>query len=379
MALVLNEEQNMLKESAQGFLSEHAPVAQLRQLRDERSEAGYDRATWQQMVELGWSGILVPEAQGGLEFGHVGMGQVMEENGRTLTASPLLSTAVLAASAINSAGTEAQKKALLPAIVEGSLLLSVALDEGPKYRPSLVATTATASGEGYTLNGDKQFVCDGHVADKLIVSARTSGDTSDEQGISLFIIDSTAAGVEIERVHLADSRNSAMLRLSNVALPADALLGKQDSATSLISYLADVANIHLSAELLGMSQEVFERTVQYMKERSQYGALIGSYQGLQHRAAHMFSEIELAKSIVIKAQQALDTNDGQLSLLASACKAKVSEVATLVTNEGVQLHGGIGMTDELDIGFFMKRARVAEQQFGDRRYHVQRFASLQSY
>jgi len=379
MALVLNEEQAMLKESAQGFLSEHAPVSQLRQLRDERNEAGYDKATWQQMVELGWSGILVPEAYGGLAFGHVGMGQVMEENGRTLTASPLLSTAVLATSAINYAGNEAQKKALLPAIVEGNLLFALALDEGPKYRPSLVKATATVSDEGYVLNGEKQFVADGHIADKLIVSARTSGNANDEQGISLLIIDSTAPGVEIERVHLADSRNSAMLRLNNVALPTEARLGEPDGAMSLITYLTDVANIHLSAELLGMSQEVFQRTVQYMKERSQYGALIGSYQGLQHRAAHMFSEIELAKSIVIKAQQALDANDEQLSVLASACKAKISEVATLVTNEGVQLHGGIGMTDELDIGFFMKRARVAEQQFGDRRYHVQRFASLQNY
>ena len=379
MALVLNEEQTMLKESAQGFLSEHAPVSQLRQLRDERSATGYDKATWQQMVELGWSGILVPEAHGGLAFGHVGMGQVMEENGRTLTASPLLSTAVLATSAINYAGSETQKKVLLPAVVEGSLLFALALDEGPKYRPSLVKATATASGEGYVLNGEKQFVTDGHIADKLIVSARTSGDANDAQGISLFIIDSTASGVEIERVHLADSRNSAMLRFNNVTLPADALLGEQSDAGSLITYLTDVANIHLCAELLGISQEVFERTVQYMKERSQYGALIGSYQALQHRAAHMFSEIELAKSIVIKAQQALDANDSQLSLLASACKAKVSALATLVTNEGVQLHGGIGMTDELDIGFFMKRARVAEQQFGDRRYHLQRFASLQNY
>lgn len=379
MALVLNEEQNMLKESAQGFLSEHAPVAQLRQLRDERSELGYDKATWQQMVELGWSGILVPEVHGGLEFGHVGMGQVMEENGRTLTASPLLSTAVLAASVINAAGSEAQKKALLPAIVEGTLQLAVALDEGPKYRPLLVKTSAMGSAEGYVLNGEKQFVCDGHTADKIIVSARTSGDVGDEQGISLFIVDSKAPGVEIERVHLADSRNSSMLRLHHVALGEDALLGEKDGATDLITYLGDVANIHLSAQLLGMSQEVFERTVQYMKERSQYGALIGSYQGLQHRAAHMFSEIELAKSLVIKALQALDNEDPQLSLLASACKAKVSAVATLVTNEGVQLHGGIGMTDELDIGFFMKRARVAEQQFGDRRYHVQRYATLQGY
>ena len=307
------------------------------------------------------------------------MGQVMEENGRTLTASPLLSTAVLATSAINYAGSETQKKALLPAVVEGNLLFALALDEGPKYRPSLVKATATASGEGYVLNGEKQFVADAHIADRLIVSARTSGDANDAQGISLFIIDSAASGVDIERVHLADSRNSAMLRLSHVTLPADALLGEQGDAASLITYLTDVANIHLSAELLGISQEVFERTVQYMKERSQYGALIGSYQALQHRAAHMFSEIELAKSIVIKAQQALDVNDSQLSLLASACKAKVSAVATLVTNEGVQLHGGIGMTDELDIGFFMKRARVAEQQFGDRRYHLQRFASLQNY
>jgi alkylation response protein AidB-like acyl-CoA dehydrogenase len=379
MALVLNEEQNMLKESAQGFLSEHAPVAQLRQLRDERSELGYDKATWQQMVELGWSGILVPEAHGGLEFGHVGMGQVMEENGRTLSASPLFSSAVLAASIINKAGSEAQKKTLLPAIVEGSLLVSVALDEGPKYRPMTVKTSALTSGDGYVLNGEKQFVGDGHIANKFIVSARTSGQSDDEQGMSLFIVDSATLGVEVERVHLADSRNSAMLRLNNVALSGEALLGERDAAASLVNYLGDVANVHLSAQLLGMAQEVFERTVQYMKERSQYGALIGSYQALQHRAAHMFSELELAKSIVLKALQALDGNDPKLSLLASACKAKVSEVATLVTNEGVQLHGGIGMTDELDIGFFMKRARVAEQQFGDRRYHLQRFATLQTY
>ena len=189
-----------------------------------------------------------------------------------------------ATSAINYAGSETQKKALLPAVVEGNLLFALALDEGPKYRPSLVKATATASGEGYVLNGEKQFVADAHIADRLIVSARTSGDANDAQGISLFIIDSAASGVDIERVHLADSRNSAMLRLSHVTLPADALLGEQGDAASLITYLTDVANIHLSAELLGISQEVFERTVQYMKERSQYGALIGSYQALQHRA-----------------------------------------------------------------------------------------------
>lgn len=379
MALVLNEEQLMLKESAQGFLSEHAPVAQLRQLRDERSETGYSKDTWQKMVELGWSGILVPEVHGGLEFGHVGMGQVMEENGRTLAASPLFSTAIMAVAAINQAGSDAQKKATLPAIADGSLLLALALDEGPKYCPYVVKTTAVVRGDGFTLNGEKQFVSDGHIADKLIVSARTSGEANDEQGISLFLVDRNAPGVEVERVHLADSRNNAILRFNNVTLNADALLGGQDGAAVTLNYLCNVASAHLSAELLGMTQEVFGRTVQYMKERSQYGVLIGSYQALQHRAAHMFSEIELAKSVVLKTLQALDKNDEQLSLLASVCKAKVSEVATLVTNEGVQLHGGIGMTDELDIGFFMKRARVAGQQFGDQRYHAQRFATLQGY
>ncbi len=384
MALVLNEEQQMLKESAKGFLQENAPVEALRSLRDERDATGYSKDLWQQMAEMGWAGILVDEAHGGLEFGHVGMGQVMEENGRTLTASPLLSTAVLGASAISIGGNEAQKSALLPAIVEGKLVTALAVDGGSRHKPTRTGVTAEKSGDGYSLSGEKQFVIDGHVADKIIASARTSGNEGDTDGITLFIIDVDTQGLEIERVIMADSINSAIICFSGVAVTAENILGEADKGLAVLQQVLDIGNAHLSAELLGLSQEVLERTVTYMKERRQYGALIGSYQGLQHRAAHLFSEIELAKSVVLKVLQALDEDDGEsrdsnVALLASLAKAKASEVATLATNEGVQLHGGIGMTDELDIGFFMKRARVAEQLLGDQRFHMNRFAAINGY
>lgn len=379
MALVLNEEQQMLKESARGFLQETAPVEALRTLRDERDPTGYSKALWQQMAEMGWSGILVAEAYGGLEFGHVGMGQVMEENGRTLTASPLFSTAILGVSLISLAASDEQKTALLPAIVEGKLVTALALESGSRHRPAHTGVQASRAGEGYGLSGEKQFVIDGHVADKLIVSARTSGAEGDEAGISLFLVDAGTDGLEVERVIMADSINSAFVRFKDVEVSAQDCLGPVDDGYGLLQRVVDIGNVHLAAELLGIAQEVFERTVQYMKERRQYGALIGSYQGLQHRAAHLFSEIELAKSVVIKALQALDEGSDNLPLLVSLAKAKVGEVATLATNEAVQLHGGIGMTDELEIGFFMKRARVAEQVFGDQRFHQGRFAALQGY
>mgnify|MGYP003670872535 CR=1 FL=1 len=379
MALVLNEEQQMLKESARGFLQEHAPVAALRALRDQRDEVGFSRALWASMAELGWAGILVDEAYGGLQFGHVGMGQVVEENGRTLTASPLFSTAILSVSAISLAGSDEQKKALLPAIAAGDLVVALAVDAGARHNPSSTGVSAQKTPEGFCLNGEKQFVIDGHVADKFIVSVRTGGAEGSPEGITLFAIDADTAGVEVERVFMADSLNSAFVRFNNVNVAGDTMLGEVGAGFAALQQVLDIGNVHLSAELLGLSQEVLERTVAYMKERKQYGVLIGSYQALQHRAAHLFSEIELAKSVVIKALQALDEGAEETPLLVSLAKAKVSEVATLATNEGVQLHGGIGMTDELDIGFFMKRARIAEQLLGDQRYHTRRFAALNGY
>jgi len=375
MALVLNEEQRMLKDAAREFLAANAPVAQLRALRDERDPLGYRPETWRAMVELGWSGVLVPEAQGGLDFGHVGMGQISEEAGRTLTASPLFATAVLGVSALVLAGTEAQRAALLPAIVAGELTLAPAFDEGPRHAPDAVAARLRQSGAGFVLDGAKAFVPDGHSADRLLVSARVEGSAR----LALVLVERAAPGVSVERVVMADSRNSANVRFANVAVAADAVLGGGEDAGAALARLIDIGNAHLAAELLGLASEVFQRTVEYLNTRKQFGVLIGSYQGLQHRAAHLYSELELLKSLVLKTLQALDAGSDEVPVLASLAKAKAGEVATLATNEAVQMHGGVGMTDELEIGFFMKRARVAEQRYGDHRYHLQRYAALCGY
>ncbi|MGB2002730.1 MAG: acyl-CoA dehydrogenase family protein [Porticoccaceae bacterium] len=379
MALVINEEQQMLKESAQGFLAEHAPLSEVRKQRDAGSAAGYADNLWSQMVEMGWAAILVPEAYGGLEFGHVGMGQIVEQTGRTLTASPLFATAVLGVTAINAAGSEQQKAELLGAIASGEITTALAVDETAHHAPAQISMSASKQTGGYRLVGSKRFVVDGGTADKLVVAARTSGAAGDAQGISLFIVDRTAAGVEVERTAVTDGRNYANINFNDVEVAEAALLGEEGTGFKALSATLDVGNIYLSAELLGMAQETFDRTLQYLKERKQFGVLIGSFQALQHRAADWWSQIELCKSVVLKALQATDEGDKRAPALASIAKAKLSEVAELSTNEAIQMHGGIGMTDEYDIGFFIKRARPAQTLFGDNSYHTDRFAQLSGY
>ena len=379
MALVINEEQQMLKESAEGFLAEYAPVSELRRLRDAGSEQGYSDQLWRQMAEMGWAAILVPEAYGGLEFGHLGMGQIMEQTGRTLTASPLFSTAILGVTAINLCASEEQKAELLPAIASGGLTTALAVDETAHHAPSQISMAATPNGEGYILDGSKCFVAEGSNADKLIVAARCSGKPGDRAGISLFLVDSAASGVEIERTEMVDCRNYATIRFNQVEVDSSALLGEEGAGYEPLSATLDVGNTYLAAELLGTAQQTFDTTLQYLKERKQFGVLIGSFQALQHRAAHWWSEIELCKSIVLKALQGLDNNDEKTPLLVSAAKAKLCEVSELATNEAIQMHGGIGMTDEYDIGFYIKRARPAATLFGDYSYHGDRFALLSGY
>ena len=379
MALVINEEQQMLKESAQGFLAEHAPLSEVRKQRDAGSVAGHADNLWPQMVEMGWAAILVPEAYGGLEFGHVGMGQIVEQTGRTLTASPLFATAVLGVTAINAAGSEQQKAELLGAIASGEITTALAVDETAHHAPAQISMNASKQTGGYRLVGSKRFVVDGGTADKLVVAARTSGAAGDAQGISLFIVDRTAAGVEVERTAVTDGRNYANINFNDVEVAEAALLGEEGTGFKALSATLDVGNIYLSAELLGMAQETFDRTLQYLKERKQFGVLIGSFQALQHRAADWWSQIELCKSVVLKALQATDEGDKRAPALASIAKAKLSEVAELSTNEAIQMHGGIGMTDEYDIGFFIKRARPAQTLFGDNSYHTDRFAQLSGY
>jgi acyl-CoA dehydrogenase len=379
VALVLNEEQRLLRDSARDLLSSNAPVSALRKLRDERDPLGYDKQLWQQMAQLGWAGIILPEKYGGLAFGFTGLGVVMEECGRTLAASPLLASVVVGASALLLGGSEEQKTRLLPSIASGELTLALALEESHHHRPSHIATRATREGEGFVLNGSKTFVLDGHSADKLIVVARSSGDEQARAGISLFLLDRDTPGVHCARTIMADSRNAANISLENVSVASDSLIGALDRGWEILEPVLDRGRVALAAEMMGCALEAFERTVAYLKERQQFGVAIGSFQALQHRAARMQADMELCRSVILQALGAVDETPEQLPMLASLAKAKLNELVKLVTNEAVQMHGGIGVTDELEIGFFLKRARVTMQVFGDTGFHQDRYATLGGY
>ncbi|TXS96267.1 acyl-CoA dehydrogenase [Parahaliea maris] len=379
MALVLNEEQRLLQDTAREFLQQRAPVEALRKLRDSRDATGYDPSLWREMCELGWASIILPEAYGGLEFGFAGLGLVVEESGRTLSASPLFATGVLGASAILLAGNETQKETLLPQLAVGELTLALALEEHHHHRPTHVETRLAAEADGYTLNGEKCFVLDGHSADQLLVVARSSGEPDSSNGLTLVLVPRDSAGVRCTRTVMADSRNAANLQFDQVRVPAEAVLGRVGEAGPLLEQVLDRGRIAMAAEMLGLAKESFARTVAYLKEREQFGALIGTFQALQHRAAQIQVELELCQSVVLQALSTVDEQPQQLPLMASLAKAKLNELAKRVTNEAVQMHGGIGVTDELEIGFFLKRARVAMQILGDTGYHKDRYARLCGY
>lgn len=379
MALVLNEEQVMLKDAAAGFLAEKASVAHLRALRDSGDEQGFGSEVWAEMAQMGWAGIAIPESYGGLGYGYTGLGLVLEQTGRNLSASPLQSAVLVAATLVAELGNGQHKEALLPAIASGERLVSLALQERQHHAPLDVASSAVRDGDDYLVNGCKLMVLDASSASQFIVIARTGGSPGQEQGLSALVVDADSAGLSVQSHSLVDSRNVGALSLENVRVPAANLLGAEGEAWPGLARTLDIANIGLAAELLGLSTEAFERTVAYLKERKQFGRVIGSFQGLQHRAAELFAELELARSIVLQALQAIDAGEEDLALLASAAKAKLCEVAQRATNEAIQMHGGIGMTDEHEIGFFIKRARVAQHTFGDYNYHLDRFARLSGF
>ncbi|MEM0953609.1 MAG: acyl-CoA dehydrogenase [Pseudomonadota bacterium] len=379
MSLVFNEEQVMLRDAAAGFLAEKAPIAELRRLRDEADITGFSRPLWREMSDMGWAGIAIPEAYGGLGYGYTGLGLVLEQMGRNLSVSPLQSSILVCATALVEAASDAQKEALLPALASGELTMALALQEGPHHNPAQTSMHVAVDGDQLVLNGSKRLVFDGHTADKLLVVARSAGASGDSNGLSMLLVDAKAAGVAIERVIMLDSRNSANVHFDDVRVSASDAVGELGSAGTALERVLDIVNIGLSAELLGLSAEAFERTMSYLKERKQFGAAIGSFQALQHRAAEMYAQLELARSMVVKALQAIDAGAEDLSTVASACKAKLCEVSNLVACEAIQMHGGIGMTDEFDIGFYLKRARVAQHSYGDYNYHLDRFARLSGY
>ena len=376
MTLVLTDDQLMFRDAAKRFAAERAPVAQLRKLRDDNDLVGFSRELWKEMADMGWAGVLAPEEYGGVGFGFVGAGLIATEVGRNLSVTPLLSSAVLAVTALVRGCSQSHKETLLPAIASGESLIALATDESPRHSPHHIATRASGK---YKLSGRKLHVLDGHVADYLIVSARTSGDTGARDGITLFLVDAKAAGVSITRSSMVDSHNSATVELRDVAVTDVDIIGTLDKGAAVLDAALDAGRAVLAAELLGLAEESFERTLAYLRDRDQFGVKIGTFQALQHRAAHLFCEIELVRSVVLRSLQALDAQEPNAASLVCLAKAKASDVARIATNEAVQMHGGIGMTDEFDIGFFMKRARAAAETFGDQYYHTDRFAQLAGY
>ncbi|WNV07097.1 acyl-CoA dehydrogenase family protein [Tardiphaga sp. 709] len=378
MPLLLNEEQTMLRDSARGFIGDKAPVSHFRQLRDSKDATGFSRDYWRAFSEMGFAGLLVPEAFGGSGLGAVEAGVVMEEIGRTLMPSPFFSTAVLGVSALNR-GSDAQKAEYLTKIANGALLAALAIDEGAKHRPLQTAMKAARSGNGFKLNGAKAFVVDGHTADLLIVAARSAGAPGERDGLTLFLVDPKAKGIALERTAMVDSHNAARVTFENVEVTADSVLGDVDQGGALLDSVLNIGRGAVAAEMVGLSDEVFGRTVTYLKERKQFGKLIGEFQALQHRAAHLYTEIEVTRAAVLKALQLIDDGAPTAPAAIAVAKAKAGTTATLAVQEGVQMHGGMGMTDQFDIGFFMKRARVCQELLGDSNYHADQLARLKNY
>ena len=379
MKLVLTEEQEFLRDTAKDFAQERTPVTHFRSLRDNKDENLWDKDIWQEMVNLGWSGILIPEEFGGSDFGVAGISVILQECGKTLTPSPLFSTGVLGAYAISNFGTQEQKEKYLPKIVSGEITTALAVDESSHHDPSKTLFKAEQKGSDFLLNGKKTFVIDGASADVLIILARTSGNSGDLAGLTLFIVESNADGIKKIKLDMADSRNYANIEFNDVECSNKSILGALESGGETVERILDIGRIAMSAEMLGNAESAFETTIDYLKQRKQFGVLIGTFQALQHRAAEMFCEIELTKSAVMAAIHGADENSNELQRLSSLAKTIAGETLNLVSNEAIQMHGGIGVTDEYDLGFFIKRSRVAEQIFGSSTYHTERYANLSGF
>lgn len=368
MPLYLTDEQQMLRDTAKDFVAEHAPVSHMRALRDAEDATGFSRDLWKQFAEMGLTGILIPEADSGMGLGHVEAGVVLEEIGRNLSPSPFLSTAVAAVEALKGTPHAAR---WFPGILAGETVAAIAIDERAKHN-GRVEMQAERAGNGFRLTGAKRFVAHGHVADLILVAART------ERGTTLFAVPNDAKGLTATPERLADASLAAHLQFEGVEVDADAVVGEVDAGGAPLARLLAAGRTGASAELLGVGAGAADMTVNYLKERKQFGLLIGSFQALQHRAAHLYSEMEVARAAVLKAAQLLDTGQDATEAV-SVAKAMTGLATTLAVQEGIQMHGGIGMTDEYDIGFYMKRARVLAELFGDANFHANALAEAAGY
>lgn len=373
----LTEEQSMIRDQAKSWVTEQSPVASFRKMRDSGVEKRFMPETWSAMIDMGWTGIIVPEAYGGSELGYLTFGVVLEESGRQLAASPLFASALVGASALVLGGSEEQKQAVLPKIVDGSTILTLALDEGPRHNPENISLTAEKTGGGYKLSGNKTFVLEGMAATDFVVAARTGG--SGKTGITLFLVPADAAGVSREILSTFDSRGYANVHFDGVEVGAEAILGELDEGFALLDAILDLARAGIGAEMLGTAAQAFDMTLDYLKTREQFGQVIGSFQSLGHRAAGLFGQMELSRSCMEAALTAIDDNGDNIAVMASLSKAKVGDFLHEMSNQLIQIHGGIGMTDEFDAGLYLKRARLLEASFGNQAFHRDRYARLKGF
>ena len=372
---LLTDDQKMLQETAAGFLAdEGGPAKQLRHWRDTGCTDGYGTDLWKKFAELGLTGICIPENQGGLGLGSVEAALVLEEIGRNLTPSPFLTTAVVGARVIESTAHAAR---LYPGILAGESVLALAVDESRGHNPEKTALSAERRGNGFVLNGAKQFVVHGNSADVVLTVARTAGSPGDRDGLTLFAVPKGAA--EVDSITLADSSKAARIKFDNVELDADAVVGEVDNGWTPLARALNAGRAGAAAELVGVAAGASTMTVDYLKQRKQFGKLIGEFQALQHRAAHLYGEIEIARAAALKAAELIDSGDDRAELAVAVAKAKAADVASLAVREGVQMHGGIGMTDEHDIGLYLKREAVLGELFGDVYYHRNKVAELSGY
>ncbi|MFT5444306.1 MAG: alkylation response protein AidB-like acyl-CoA dehydrogenase [Myxococcota bacterium] len=372
----LTEEQELLKEQAKNWANEEAPVSKFREMRDSGNEFGFDKGTWSAIGEMGWAGVVVPEEFGGVDMGHLTLGVILEELGRQLTASPLLSSGLVGANALVLAGTDAQKNTWLPKIADGSAIVTLAIDEKPRHAPAKTELAAVANGDGFKLTGDKTHVLEGLSADAFVVVARTGGSAGQTDGLSLFLVEASSKGISRSRLHTADSRGYASVRFDNVEVDAGALMGTLGEAGATLDALLDRARAGLAAEMLGVAGKCFDMTLDYLKNRVQFGQVIGSFQALGHRAAILFTEMEMARSCVEGALQGIDADADDVASLCSLAKCQAGVFLTHVSNEMIQIHGGIGVTDEFDAGLYLKRARALEATWGNHSMHRDRYATL---
>jgi alkylation response protein AidB-like acyl-CoA dehydrogenase len=379
MPLYHTEDQAMLADTVTGFMADEGAISkQLRRWRDAECKDGFGHELWAKFAEMGLTGMLVSEADGGLGMGHVEAGIVLGEIGRNLTPSPFLTTSVMGVTAL-AGGSDDVRARYLPGVIAGTSVLAIAVDEGAKHRPERIACKAERAGNGFRLSGKKDFVVHGASADMLIVAARTSGSDDDDAGVTLFAVPKDAAGISHNSVRLVDSAMASHVTFDNVELDGDAVIGEVDGGRELLNKVLSAGRVGAAAEQCGVATGAFDRTTDYLRTRKQFGKLIGEFQGLQHRAAHLYAELEIAQAAAIKAQQLLDGGSERADLMVSVAKAKAGEVCNLAVREGVQMHGGVGMTDEYDIGLYMKRDRALSEFMGDRFYHTDRVAKLNGY